>query len=110
MGLSGMTGDELAAWVAQSCAQQGIPVKVTDVTVLRRVCALLGGPVGVSRAQARRARPRAATVPLQTPHDADPGPVDAAGSCQPWLDHDMINQRGRDGLLPVQVQLLPRTA
>lgn len=33
--------EDLAAWVAKSCAAQGVPVKVTDPTVVRRVAALL---------------------------------------------------------------------
>lgn len=38
-----MTPDELAAWVAASCAAQGLAVKVTDPTTLRRVGILLTG-------------------------------------------------------------------
>ncbi|THJ00979.1 hypothetical protein E7Z54_11470 [Nocardioides sp.] len=46
----------LAAWVESSCAAQGVPVKVTDPTVVRRVGGLLGAsPEGV------RARKRSGT-------------------------------------------------
>lgn len=38
---SHLAPEELAAWVAQSCAAQGLPVKVTDPTVVRRVALLL---------------------------------------------------------------------
>ena len=32
----------LAAWVARSCEAQGVPVKVTDESVVRAVTVLLG--------------------------------------------------------------------
>ena len=35
-------GFDVGAWVRESCEAQGVPVKVTDPDVLRRVCALLG--------------------------------------------------------------------
>lgn len=38
-----MGPDELAAWVAASCAAQGLQVKVTDPATLRRVGVLLTG-------------------------------------------------------------------
>jgi hypothetical protein len=38
-----MSPDELAAWVAASCATQGLQVKVTDPATLRRVGVLLTG-------------------------------------------------------------------
>ncbi len=38
-----MGPDELAAWVAASCAAQGLQVKVTDPATLRRVSVLLTG-------------------------------------------------------------------
>jgi hypothetical protein len=33
-GLSGVPADELAAWVAQTCAAQGVPIKVTDLLLI----------------------------------------------------------------------------
>jgi hypothetical protein len=33
---------EVVALVERSCAEQGVPVKVTDPTVLKRVAVLLG--------------------------------------------------------------------
>lgn len=38
-----MGPDELAAWVAASCAAQGLGVKVTDPATLRRVGVLITG-------------------------------------------------------------------
>lgn len=53
MGLSGLSEAEIAALVAESCAAQGVPVKVSDPLVVRRAVALLGGPVAGTRAQPR---------------------------------------------------------
>lgn len=111
MGLSGMPVDELAAWVAESCADQGLPVKVTDVTVVRRVCVLLGGQVGgLTRAGAEREHVSPPPARLQPPHDVHAATVDAAGSCLSRLDRDVIDHRGDDGVLSGKVQLLPRPA
>jgi hypothetical protein len=38
-----MSPEELAVWVAASCAAQGLQVKVTDPATLRRVGVLLTG-------------------------------------------------------------------
>ena len=53
MGLSNVPAEVLAAWVAASCAGQGVPVKVTDPTVVRRVGALLGAGVAGPRERKR---------------------------------------------------------
>lgn len=39
-----LTPDSLAAWVAASCAEQNVPLKVTDATVLAQVRVLLASP------------------------------------------------------------------
>lgn len=39
-----LIGQVLADWVAQSCAAQGLPVKLSDPDVLRQVGVLLGRP------------------------------------------------------------------
>lgn len=57
-----MTPDEVAAWVIASCAAQGVPVKVTDVTVVRRVGVLLGATGDGSRAHPRSGSTRGADV------------------------------------------------
>lgn len=53
MGLSNLPPEEIAALVVDSCAASGVPVKVTDPTVVRRVGVLLGAPVGGQRAHPR---------------------------------------------------------
>ena len=92
------------------CAVQGVPVKVTDVTVVRRVGVLLGGQAGASRAQARSASTRGADDDLQPPHDVDPVPVDAAGTWLTRADADVVDQRCGDGVLARQIQARPRSA
>lgn len=80
MGLSRLSPDALAAWVEASCASQGLAVKITDPTVVRRVGALLGaatdpGPLG------GRGRKRSGTRPPNDPDAVadqnDPAPAPA---------------------------------
>jgi len=53
----GLTSEALAAWVAASCAAQGVPVHLTDPLVIQKVVALMGGAAGGRRALARSAGP-----------------------------------------------------
>lgn len=47
VGLSGVPDEVVAAMVQASCLAQGVPVKIVDPTVVRRVAVLLGAvPVG----------------------------------------------------------------
>jgi hypothetical protein len=78
------------AWVEQSCAGQGVAVKISDPLTVRRVGVLLGasdvggpGADGGRTASGARAA-RAARVPrrrrvLQPPDGVDAGGVEAAG-------------------------------
>lgn len=107
-GLSGVPADELAAWVAESCAAQGVPVKVTDVTVVRRVGVLLRGAADGPGAQARSAAPRDTAARSEAPDDVHSGPVEVAGSWGAGSDDDVVDQGGGDRVLPRQVQRVPR--
>jgi hypothetical protein len=60
MGLSNLSPEELAAWVAKSCTAQGVPVKVTDPAVLRQMGELLGGQASGSGVRRARASTRTA--------------------------------------------------
>jgi len=42
--------EAVAAWVARTCADQGVPVSVSDPAVLATVVGVLGSPVGRARA------------------------------------------------------------
>lgn len=46
-----LTPEELAAFVAESCDRQGVPVKVTDARVVADVAVLLGGRGSGSRSE-----------------------------------------------------------
>jgi len=61
--------ETLAAWVLASCAAQGLQVKVTDPSTIRRVGTLMG--VGVSArgkpSGRSRAEPRPTTATPESP-------------------------------------------
>ncbi len=49
-----LTPEQVAAWLATSCAAQGVPVKVTDPQTLAKVAALLTPGGGGPRSRAER--------------------------------------------------------
>ena len=53
--MAGLSDQEVWDWLEASCQRRGVPVVVTDVAVVQDVVALLGGPRGRGRAQARSA-------------------------------------------------------
>lgn len=110
MGLSHLSAEEVAALVEASCAAQGVPAKVTDPSLVRRVGALLGGPVGGSRAHPRSGSTRAAAGRSVAPHDGDAGGVELAGALSAGTDLDVVDQGSDDGVLAGQVQVAPRSA
>ena len=62
------TPEEIRAWVEESCARQGLDLKITDREVLRRVAEILGS----SRPPNRRKSRRVEVVPApdgRTDHD-----------------------------------------
>ena len=54
--MAGVSLERLAELVARSCAASGVPVKVTDPSVVHQVVALLGGPVRSGPARGRSQR------------------------------------------------------
>ncbi len=110
MGLSHLSAEEVAALVEASCAAQGVPVKITDPTLVRQVGALLGGRVGASRAHPRSGSTRDAAGLSVAPHDADAGGVQLPGSLPARLDDDVVDQGFDDGVLSGEVQVVPRSA
>lgn len=74
---------ELAqAWVEESCAAQGVLVKVTERAVLAQVATLLGLSAG-----------------LDTPHGLEAGRVEPVISPAAGLDDDVVENGGDDGML-----------
>jgi hypothetical protein len=66
-----MSAEELAAWVAESRARQGLPPTITDPSILATVATLLDTPAGAgpperddapARTRPRRRTDRPATV------------------------------------------------
>jgi len=91
---------DLAAWVALSCAAQGVPVKITDPVVLRRVCVLLGATESGPRLGRQPGRGPTRPV-LEAPERPHPlgvqGPAAAHG-----LDHGVVQHRRDDGVSPAE--------
>ena len=110
MGLSGLSPEVIAALVAESCAAQGVPVKVTDPSVVRRVGVLLGGPVPGPRAHPRSGSTRSGAGRSVAPHDGHPGGVEPGGSGSTGSDADVVDQGGDDGVVPVQADREPGAA
>lgn len=54
----------IAAYVRESCAAQGVPVKVTDPTVIRKVATLFLGHVPVERSSSEDAQVQPASAEL----------------------------------------------
>ncbi len=110
MGLSHLSAAEVAAWVVASCAAQGLPVKVSDPGVVRRVGALLGAPGAGSRAHPRSGSTRPDAGRSVAPHDADPGRGNGLGTWRPGADDDVVDHGPDDGVLSVEVQAAPGAA
>lgn len=107
MGLSNLSPEELAAWVSASCAAQGVPVKVSDPTMVRRVGALLGAPdrgEAGSQRSGNRLAPAGASV---GPDNVHAGRVHGLGSGCSGSDHDVVDQCGDDRSLTGEVQVRP---
>ena len=54
VGVGKLTPAQVAEWLAESCAAQGVPVRVTDPQVLAQVAALLPPAGGAPRTRAKR--------------------------------------------------------
>jgi len=104
---SGRLSDEqVRAWVERSCAEQGVPLHVTDVLVLERVRVLLTGTAAPSTPHARRA-----SAPVSEPPDRlHPVRVKGAGTEDAGADDGVVEHGADDRGLPGQVQLVPRSA
>ena len=96
-----MTPEEIAAWVQRSCAEQGVPEKVSDPATVDRVVTLLRG-----RAPARSRAERASTGGQgrsDAPHGTDAVGVEPVGTVGGG-DHGMIEDGLDDLGLPGEVE------
>jgi hypothetical protein len=110
MGLSHLPAEQIAAWVKDSCASQGVPVKVTDITVVRPLAVLLGAVADGSRAHPRSGSTRGADRGSVAPSHADPVRVQGPGSRGAGTDHGVVDQGSHDGDLAREVQTAPGLA
>lgn len=99
-----LTGTALAEWVAASCAAQGLALKITDVGVVSNVVVLLSG--GECRGEAWGLDPTGAPA-SESPFDADPPGVEARSTGRARCNHDEVNDRRDDCVLPGEVQVRP---
>jgi len=119
----GFSPEEVREWVEASCRAQGLPVKVSDTAVVKRVGVLLGGapdPQGRSdagRAHAaaaasthRAARPANCEHVLESPERSDTLRVQRSRTQHAGRDHGVVQHGGDDRGLPVEVQPMPRSA
>lgn len=74
-----LSGEELAAWVAASCAAQGVALKITDLGVIKRVQVLLGAGGGGGGSRVPTAPLPPPTRPLQPPHRGDSVGIELGG-------------------------------
>lgn len=100
--------DRVHAWLAASCAAQGVAVVVSDPLVLARVAVLVSGSAGAAR---RRASAEAGPALCSQPPDGlDPLDVQCPGAGGAGADDDVLDQGSDHGRLPVQVQRPPLSA
>jgi len=95
-----LTPGQVAAWVERTCAEQGVPVRVTDPETVRQVGVLLG---------ARRRRGER-SAPLQPPERPDPVAVEGPPPAGGWTDDGVVQDGHHDRGLPGEVQRRPRVA
>jgi hypothetical protein len=99
-----LSEEQVHAWVARSCAEQGLPLLVTDVLVLKRVRVLLAGTAGPG------ARPGSAGVRSEPPDRLHAVGIQGAGAQDAGTDDGVVEDGADDRGLAGQVQLSPRSA
>lgn len=105
-----LTGSELAAWVNESCARQGVPAKVTDFGVVSRVAVLLAVPVHPGARGASAPTQPGPAERSEPPDEFDSGRVQRAGAGGAGADHAVIDDRSDDGGLAGEVEARPLSA
>jgi len=95
------------AWVVRSCAEQGVPLLVTDVLVLERVRVLLTGTAG---ARGPHTLGSSSAPPSEPPDRLHAVGVQGAGAQGTGADDGVVQDGADDRGLPGQVQPVPRSA
>jgi hypothetical protein len=82
----GVSAGEVAAWLAASCAEQGVPVLITDPRVLADVAALLSTlPASAGSAWA--------VGQSDLPNRPDPARVEGSAALLPGVDDGVVEDR-----------------
>ena len=92
------------AWVEESCATQGLPVKVSDLAVLTAVAGLLGAAPGASRVTA------SSPTRSDPPDRGEAGRVELVVTAPAGADNNVVEDGGDDRVLPGQRQTSPLLA
>lgn len=100
---------DLDAWVRRSCQAQGVPVKVTDPEVVRRVGVLLGATEAGPRLGRQPARGTARRR-SEAPGRLHPLGVQGPRSGVPGGDGGVVEHGGDDRRLPGQGEAGPLSA
>lgn len=96
-------GEVMRAWLAASCAAQGVAVVVTDAGVVARVGVLLRGH-GTAGGRAATAAVAGSSA---GPHGDDPERVERASPSGRRGDGGEVEDRGDDRRLAAEVQRSP---
>lgn len=84
------------AWVEESCAAQGLPVKVSDLAVLAAVAGLLGVAPGASRVAA------SSPAPSDPPDGGETARVELVEPPLAGANDNVVEDGGDDPMLPGQ--------
>ena len=83
----GVSAEDVAAWLTASCAEQEVPVLVTDPRVLADVAVLLSAAPG---SPGKRAR---AVKPSDPPGRSHPAWVEGSAALLPGVDDGVVEDR-----------------
>lgn len=100
-----LNDSDLAAWVIASCQVQGVPVKVTDIGIVRGISALLGASAPGGRPA--RSGGRRPVRESETPDRLHAAGVERPGSGGAGTNDGVVQDGGDDGVLTVEVEIAP---
>jgi hypothetical protein len=110
MTVSGDFAAQVRRLVETTCADQGVPLHVTDCDTVERVVVLLSGSGGGDARKCVSAGTSPAPARSEAPHRSHALDRDRAGSPDAWEDLDVVDQCFDDGALPVEVEVGPLLA
>lgn len=103
--MAGLSAEQIRRWTERTCAEQQVPVAVTDPLTIARIGDLLG------RDGCAAAGGRAAPGPaLQPPDRTNAVGIEPVAATLPGTDDGLVEQGGDDGSLAVEVEGGPLTS